>query len=158
MQRRYGGVFRSNDVIAGETFHIAERDLIEQVLILLLDGRHHMRMRKLMLPPFHGEAIAGYAEAIEQIANREIDTQPRRGGGGRDPRAVAAGRGLRIRGFVPSVGQWSLAEWAPSSLSDLLSWRDPPRRPRMVAPGPPRSCSRVLRSPESGRARPTPIG
>ncbi len=98
MQRRYGGVFRSNDAIAGETFHIAERDLIEQVFkwkpaqynvgeprqvmepvtgpssILLLDGRHHMRMRKLMLPPFHGEAIAGYAELIEQITNREIDT------------------------------------------------------------------------------------
>ena len=33
-----------------------------------------MRMRKLMLPPFHGEAIAHYAELIEQIANREIDS------------------------------------------------------------------------------------
>ena len=32
-----------------------------------------MRMRKLMLPPFHGEAIARYAEVIEQITNREID-------------------------------------------------------------------------------------
>jgi len=41
--------------------------------ILLLDGERHMRMRKLMLPPFHGEAIAHYAELIEQIANREID-------------------------------------------------------------------------------------
>jgi cytochrome P450 len=30
-------------------------------------------MRKLMLPPFHGEAIAHYAELIEQITNREID-------------------------------------------------------------------------------------
>ena len=41
--------------------------------ILLLDGERHMRMRKLMLPPFHGEAIAHYAELIEQITNREID-------------------------------------------------------------------------------------
>ena len=32
-----------------------------------------MRMRKLMLPPFHGEAIAHYAELIEEITNREID-------------------------------------------------------------------------------------
>ena len=41
--------------------------------ILLLDGDRHMRMRKLMLPPFHGEAIAHYAELIEEITNREID-------------------------------------------------------------------------------------
>jgi ATP-dependent helicase HrpA len=33
-----------------------------------------MRMRKLMLPPFHGEAIAHYAELIEQVTHREIDT------------------------------------------------------------------------------------
>jgi cytochrome P450 len=42
--------------------------------LLLLDGDRHMRMRKLMLPPFHGEAIAHYAELIEQISNREIDS------------------------------------------------------------------------------------
>ena len=42
--------------------------------ILLLDGQPHLRMRKLMLPPFHGEAIAHYAELIEQITNREIDS------------------------------------------------------------------------------------
>src|SRR6185312_11586859 len=41
--------------------------------ILLLDAERHLRMRRLMLPPFHGEAIAHYAELIEQIANREID-------------------------------------------------------------------------------------
>ena len=34
-------------------------------------------MRKLMLPPFHGEAIAHYAELIEQITEREIDTWSR---------------------------------------------------------------------------------
>jgi cytochrome P450 len=98
MRKRYGGVFRSNDAIAGELFHVAERELIEQIFkwkpaeynvgeprqvmepvtgpssILLLDGAQHMRMRKLMLPPFHGEAIAHYAELIEQVTNREIDT------------------------------------------------------------------------------------
>ncbi len=98
MRDRYGGVFRSNDAIIGEAFHISERELIEQMFkwkpaqynvgeprqvmepvtgpssILLLDADHHMRMRKLMLPPFHGEAIAHYADLIEQVANREIDT------------------------------------------------------------------------------------
>jgi len=97
LRRRYGPVFRTHDVIVGQLFHIADRELIEQMFkwkpaeynvgeprqvmepvtgpssILLLDGERHMRMRKLMLPPFHGEAIAHYAELIEQIANREID-------------------------------------------------------------------------------------
>ena len=95
MRERYGPVFRTNDAIAGELFHIADRDLIEQMFkwkpaeynvgepremmepvtgpssILLLDGDRHLRMRKLMLPPFHGEAIAHYAELIEEI------TEPR---------------------------------------------------------------------------------
>jgi len=97
MRKRYGRVFRSNDSIAGELFHIADRDLVEEMFkwkpaayevaeprqtmepvvgpasLLLLDGDRHMRMRKLMLPPFHGQAIAHYAELIEQIADREID-------------------------------------------------------------------------------------
>src|SRR2546423_11141312 len=97
-RRRYGPVFRSNDSIAGEVFHIADRALIEQMFkwkpaqynvgeprqvmepvtgpssILLLDGARHMRMRKLMLPPFHGEAIAHYAELIDRITEREIAT------------------------------------------------------------------------------------
>jgi cytochrome P450 len=96
-RKRHGSVFRSNDAIAGELFHIADRELIEtmfkwkpaeyrvgeprQVMepvtgpssVLLLDGQRHLRMRKLMLPPFHGEAIAHYAELIEQITNREMD-------------------------------------------------------------------------------------
>ena len=97
MRNRYGPVFRTNDALAGELIHVADRALIEQMFkwkpaqynvseprqvmepvagpssILLLDGQRHMRMRKLMLPPFHGEAIAHYAELIEQVTNREID-------------------------------------------------------------------------------------
>ena len=97
MRQRYGKVFRTSDSIAGELFHIAERELVEQMFkwkpaeynvseprqvmepvtgpssILLLDGDRHMRMRKLTLPPFHGEAIAHYAELIEEITNRELD-------------------------------------------------------------------------------------
>ena len=40
--------------------------------ILLLDGERHLRMRKLMLPPFHGEAIARFSGLIEEITEREI--------------------------------------------------------------------------------------
>src|SRR5438552_2558443 len=97
LRNRYGPVFRSNDLILGEVFHIADRALIERMFkwkpaeynvgeprqvmepvtgpssILLLDAERHLRMRKLMLPPFHGDAIANYTELIEQITQREID-------------------------------------------------------------------------------------
>ena len=97
MRNRYGRVHRTRDAILGDLVHIADRDLVEQVFkwkpaqynvgeprqvmapvtgpssILLLDGQEHLRMRKLMLPPFHGEAVDGYAEMIEQVTNREID-------------------------------------------------------------------------------------
>src|SRR4051794_11356672 len=97
MRRRYGSIFRTRDAIAGELFHIADREAIEEMFkwkpaqytvaeprevmepvtgpssILLLDGARHMRMRKLMLPPFHGEAIAQYAEQIAEVTDREID-------------------------------------------------------------------------------------
>jgi len=97
VQRRYGDVFRTGDSIAGELFHIADRDLVERMFkwkpseyevaeprevmepvlgpasLLLLDGERHLRMRRLMLPPFHGEAIARYAELIEAIVDRAID-------------------------------------------------------------------------------------
>ncbi len=39
-------------------------------------GERHMRQRKLLLPAFHGEAIAKYAEMITEAAEREIDTWP----------------------------------------------------------------------------------
>ena len=98
MRKRYGPVIRTNDALVGEVFHIADRELIAQMFkwkpadyhvgeprqimepvtgptsILLLDEQPHMRMRKLMLPPFHGDAIAHYAGLIGQITNREIDS------------------------------------------------------------------------------------
>jgi cytochrome P450 len=36
-------------------------------------GERHMRQRKLLLPSFHGEAVARYTEMIEAAAEREID-------------------------------------------------------------------------------------
>ena len=35
-----------------------------------------MRQRKLLLPPFHGEAIERYAQMIAEAAEREIDRWP----------------------------------------------------------------------------------
>jgi cytochrome P450 family 135 len=44
--------------------------------IMMLDGDRHLRMRRLLLPPFHGKALQGYEALIEQIVLDEIDTWP----------------------------------------------------------------------------------
>jgi cytochrome P450 len=44
--------------------------------VLTAVGPRHMRQRKLLLPPFHGEAIERYTEMIADAAEREIDRWP----------------------------------------------------------------------------------
>jgi cytochrome P450 len=39
-------------------------------------GERHMRQRKLLLPPFHGESIERYTRAIVEATEREIDSWP----------------------------------------------------------------------------------
>jgi len=44
--------------------------------VLIANGERHLRQRKLLLPPFHGEAIARYEELIAAAAEREIAAWP----------------------------------------------------------------------------------
>ena len=44
--------------------------------VLLLDGREHLRQRRLMLPPFHGRRMQAYAEAMRAAVDAEIDSWP----------------------------------------------------------------------------------
>src|SRR3954452_2837508 len=44
--------------------------------VLTAVGERHMRQRKLLLPPFHGEAIDRYAQMISDAAEREIEKWP----------------------------------------------------------------------------------
>jgi cytochrome P450 family 135 len=44
--------------------------------VLLLDGPRHIRERRLLLPPFHGERMQRYGELIAEIAERDIDGWP----------------------------------------------------------------------------------
>jgi cytochrome P450 len=41
--------------------------------VLTAVGDRHMRQRKLLLPPFHGEAVQRYMEMIREVAEAEID-------------------------------------------------------------------------------------
>jgi len=44
--------------------------------VLLLDEDPHMRQRKLMLPPLHGERLARHAETMREVAEREVAGWP----------------------------------------------------------------------------------
>ncbi len=44
--------------------------------VLLLDGPEHLRERRLLLPPFHGERMQRYGQLMREIAEREIATWP----------------------------------------------------------------------------------
>lgn len=44
--------------------------------VLLLDGAPHLRQRKLMLPPFHGDRMRRYESLMVDVAEREVATWP----------------------------------------------------------------------------------
>ena len=44
--------------------------------VLLLDDGAHLRQRKLMLPPFHGERMRRYGALMAEVAAKEIDGWP----------------------------------------------------------------------------------
>ncbi len=44
--------------------------------LLLLDGREHLRQRRLMLPPFHGQRLRTYEQTMVEAADRAVDSWP----------------------------------------------------------------------------------
>lgn len=70
-------VFRGDPEVfrAGETNAILE-PLLGRQSLLLLDGESHLRTRRLMLPPFHGERMQRYAELIREIAMEDLERWP----------------------------------------------------------------------------------
>jgi cytochrome P450 family 135 len=71
-------------VFAGEatTFHTGEAraplaDVLGAHSLLLLDEDEHLQERKLMLPPFHGERLRAYEDAMAGITAEEVESIPR---------------------------------------------------------------------------------
>jgi cytochrome P450 family 135 len=44
--------------------------------LLALDGERHVRMRRLLSPPFHGDAVRKYGELIAEVAATEVQGWP----------------------------------------------------------------------------------
>jgi cytochrome P450 family 135 len=99
-QDRYGDMFTINIAYEGTWVMLADPEAIKQVFtgdprvfhagegneilapllgrnsLLVLDEKRHMSQRRLLLPPFHGERMQGYAQIMGEIAEREIDSWP----------------------------------------------------------------------------------
>jgi cytochrome P450 family 135 len=52
------------------------RPLLGPRSVLLLDGPEHMRQRKLLLPPFHGERMRLYGDAVVEATARQLARWP----------------------------------------------------------------------------------
>ncbi len=100
-QRRYGDIFSVRFPYFGRIVYVARPDLVKAVFtgspsvfhageanatvlepavgpnsVLTLDEAPHMRQRKLLLPPFHGERVQRYGELITEITRREMESWP----------------------------------------------------------------------------------
>jgi len=66
----------SPDVLrAGEGNKILE-PILGPSSVLLLDRDEHLRQRRLLLPPFHGDRMERYGEVMREVVEAEIDRWP----------------------------------------------------------------------------------
>jgi len=99
-RRRYGDIVTFSSLFDPRFVMIFEPDMVKQVFrgspdglhageanavlgpvvgersLLLLDGAEHLRERKLMLPPFHGERMRAYAGVIREATDSSIASWP----------------------------------------------------------------------------------
>ena len=100
-QRHHGDIFSVNFPFFGRVVYVARPDLVKEVFtgspaifhageanatvlepalgpnsVLTLDDEAHLRQRKLLLPPFHGERIERYGELIVEMTRREMESWP----------------------------------------------------------------------------------
>lgn len=64
-----------DDLFAGQGNRLIEA-VVGKNSLLLLDGPRHLRERRLLLPPFHGERMQAYGDIMREISERTIDAWP----------------------------------------------------------------------------------
>jgi cytochrome P450 len=118
----------------GEQLHAGEANsLLGPILgersVLLLDGAEHLRHRRLMLPPFHGQRMQAYGDAMRDAADLDIDSWPVG-----EPFALME----RMQAITLRVIIRAVFGYEPGAAADELSRRlramiDPVARPRGLA-------------------------
>lgn len=101
LQRRHGDVFSVPFPFLGRMVYFAHPDAIREIFtgdpklfhsgeavepilgpvvgahsVFVLDEDDHLRERKLLLPPFHGERVRRYEETFVEITEREVERWP----------------------------------------------------------------------------------
>jgi cytochrome P450 len=101
LQRRHGDAFTVPFPFLGRLVYFAHPDAIRAIFtgdpklfhsgeavepilgpvvgahsVFVLDEEAHMRERKLLLPPFHGERVRRYAQTFAEITEREVERWP----------------------------------------------------------------------------------
>ncbi|NUQ79366.1 MAG: cytochrome P450 [Polyangiaceae bacterium] len=64
-------------LLAGRANRVLE-PLVGSKSVLLLDRKEHLRQRRLLMPPFHGERMLAYAAIMRDTAEAEIERMPLR--------------------------------------------------------------------------------
>jgi len=72
--KRLFGADRRNTIAPGR--NVILRPILGDQSLLLQEGDEHLRRRKLMLPPFHGERMRAYETVMAQATDRETDSWP----------------------------------------------------------------------------------
>ncbi len=67
---------RSGDDLYAGAGNVVLKPILGARSVLLLDGPEHLRQRRLMLPPFHGERMRAYGETMRTVAERHISQWP----------------------------------------------------------------------------------
>jgi len=100
-RKRYGDVFSVRFPFFGRIVYVADPQLVKDVFtgspavfhageanatmlepalgpdsVLTLDDEPHLRQRKLLLPPFHGERVRRYGGLIEDVTRRDMESWP----------------------------------------------------------------------------------
>jgi cytochrome P450 len=101
LQRRYGDIFKISFPYFRHIVFVADPEIVKRVFtgdparfhageanatvlepalgpssVLTLDGGEHLRQRKLLLPPFHGQSVVRYGDLIREITERDVETWP----------------------------------------------------------------------------------
>jgi cytochrome P450 len=97
-RERYGDIYTVPLIVFGVGCYVSDPEAIREMLtgdqsdlrageaneplspvlgkksVLILDGREHMRQRKLLLPPFQGSAVHSFREVIREVAEAEVES------------------------------------------------------------------------------------
>jgi cytochrome P450 len=103
------------------------RPLLGTRNLLLLDGPEHLRRRKLVLPPFHGERMRAYEELMRETTRSEIAAWPLGTKARTLPRMQAITFRVVLRA-VFGVEEGPGLERMAAVLRRFLGWTTDPRR------------------------------